>query len=248
MADDDSRRRLSRRAVLIGAAGAGATGVAGALSSDGESGRLFGGNMALQQAYNVSGDLWIGPDSAKGNVAAESGRVYVAADTQVEYYGDGGSWIKMGVGSAQEAVPAVHTEDVDITQAVDDGTDRLVIIDSAGTERLEIYSNGTDALISQINGNINFDGSQLNNINQIGTGNNTIILNDALQARGGINFFDNDAQNVNVTRHNPQDVRNISSPSQGWEAYHDGSGSNTEGPAFYNGSNWISQVDGSTIS
>jgi len=43
------------------------------------------------------------------------------------------------------------------------------------------------------------------------------------------------------------DVRTISSPAQGWIAYHDGSGKNTEGPAFYNGAGWISQVDSSTI-
>lgn len=49
----------------------------------------------------------------------------------------------------------------------------------------------------------------------------------------------------------PQDVTTISSPSQGTVAYHDPSVSadgNTEGPAFYNGMNWVSQVDGTTIS
>lgn len=45
----------------------------------------------------------------------------------------------------------------------------------------------------------------------------------------------------------PRDVRSISSPSRGWTAYHDGSGSNPEGPAFYDGSKWISQIDGTTI-
>ena len=45
----------------------------------------------------------------------------------------------------------------------------------------------------------------------------------------------------------PKDVRNISSPSEGWVAYHDGSGSHTEGPAHYDGTVWISTVDGSTI-
>lgn len=49
----------------------------------------------------------------------------------------------------------------------------------------------------------------------------------------------------------PRDVRNISSPSPGQRAYHDPSisgDSNTEGPAYYDGSAWISVVDGSTIS
>jgi hypothetical protein len=45
-------------------------------------------------------------------VAAESGRVYMASDSQVEYYGDGGSWVKMGVGSSQEPVPSVTTDDL----------------------------------------------------------------------------------------------------------------------------------------
>jgi hypothetical protein len=49
---------------------------------------------------------------------------------------------------------------------------------------------------------------------------------------------------------NPQDVR-TTSPNKGWIAYHDPSisgDSNTEGPAFNDGSGWISLVDGSTIS
>lgn len=70
--------------------------------------------MALNQAYNVSGDLWIGPDSAKGNVSADSGRVYMAADTQVEYYGDGGSWIKLGVGSSNTPVDNVYASNAEV--------------------------------------------------------------------------------------------------------------------------------------
>jgi hypothetical protein len=53
----------------------------------------------------------------------------------------------------------------------------------------------------------------------------------------------------NVPAHmEPQDVRNISSPQQGDISYHGGAGSNTVGPAHYDGSNWVSLVDGSTIS
>lgn len=107
MSDDP---RVPRRAVLAGAAGAAGVGLASGLGSDEADGTIYGGIMALNEAYNVSGDLWIGPDSAKGNVAAESGRVYMASDTQVEYYGDGGGWVKMGVGSPSEPVPAVTTE------------------------------------------------------------------------------------------------------------------------------------------
>lgn len=44
----------------------------------------------------------------------------------------------------------------------------------------------------------------------------------------------------------PQDVRTIEA-AEGDIAYHNGSGSNTEGPAFYNGSVWTSMVDGAEI-
>jgi len=53
--------------------------------------------------------------------------------------------------------------------------------------------------------------------------------------------------NTFPANYTPQDVRNVSSPSRGDTAYHDGSGSNTEGPAHYDGTDWISTVDGSTI-
>lgn len=65
---------------------------------------------------------------------------------------------------------------------------------------------------------------------------------DNFDGQGTSNF-----SNLNLVGYSPQDVRNISSPSQGYTAYHDGSGSNTEGPAHYNGTDWISTVDGSTI-
>jgi hypothetical protein len=44
----------------------------------------------------------------------------------------------------------------------------------------------------------------------------------------------------------PKDVTSISNPVEGMEAYHDGS-TGTKGPAFYDGSSWVSLVDGSTI-
>jgi len=101
---------LTTRRALLAAAG-GLAGLGTALGqSSGDQGSLTGGAMALNEAYNVSGELFIGPDSAKSNVSHNDGRVYMAADTQVEYYSDGGSWVKMGVGSDMEAVPAVHTE------------------------------------------------------------------------------------------------------------------------------------------
>lgn len=44
----------------------------------------------------------------------------------------------------------------------------------------------------------------------------------------------------------PQDVTTISSPSAGQVAYNDGT-VGTAGPAHYDGSSWISTVDGTTI-
>lgn len=69
--------------------------------------------------------------------------------------------------------------------------------------------------------------------------------NGTVRTMGGTNF----EVGGNAMYQPPKDVRNdVTNPFQGYEAYHDGSGSNTEGPAFYNGSAWVSQVDGSTIS
>lgn len=90
-------------------------------------------------------------------------------------------------------------------------------------------------------------------LNLAGSGSNHQIQTGALQAKAGSGGFQADGGTgcewtTNPQELDPQDVRNISSPSQGWFAYHDGSGSNTEGLAAYNGTDWISQVDGSTVS
>ncbi len=103
----DSKRKVSRRAILAAAGGLTAAGAA--LGQSQESlGNLMGGTMALDEAYNVSDNLWIGPDSAKGDVVAESGRLYMATDTQIDYYGDGNGWVEMGVGSSSKPVPDGH--------------------------------------------------------------------------------------------------------------------------------------------
>lgn len=57
----------------------------------------------------------------------------------------------------------------------------------------------------------------------------------------------NDIRSPRALRFNSRDVTSISSPQEGWVAYHDGSGSETEGPAFFDGDNWVSTVDGTTI-
>lgn len=76
----------------------------------------------------------------------------------------------------------------------------------------------------------------------ISNGNDEIRIGEDLSIQG------NALRSAGRVEYNPVDVRNISSPAQGWVAYHDGSGTNTEGLAAFDGSNWVSQVDGSTIS
>jgi hypothetical protein len=51
---------------------------------------------------------------------------------------------------------------------------------------------------------------------------------------------------VDTVVYTPQDVTAISSPSEGMVAYNDGT-TGTAGPAHYNGTDWISTVDGTTI-
>lgn len=81
----------------------------------------------------------------------------------------------------------------------------------------------------------------------------TISGNDFRFNIRGQTFLETDGNTVLQIHENetyeapPQDVTAVSSPSQGQQAYHEGSGGNTEGPAFYDGDNWISLVDGSTI-
>lgn len=45
----------------------------------------------------------------------------------------------------------------------------------------------------------------------------------------------------------PQDVRALSTPSEGDVSYHDGTNGNTVGPAHYDGADWVSIVDGTVI-
>ena len=59
---------------------------------------------------------------------------------------------------------------------------------------------------------------------------------------------DNGIETGEPTHYNPKDIRDTPFPDEGLIGYHDGSGSNTTGPAFYDGSNWISLVDQTTIS
>lgn len=95
-------------------------------------------------------------------------------------------------------------------------------------------SNGNQRLNFSVNGQPFFDLAQ-------DGGNNDMRMDVPIRVAGRI-------YQIPHADFSAQDVRNLSSPSQGWTAYHDGSGSNTEGPTHYNGTDWISTVDGSTIS
>lgn len=113
MSDSNDGRSISRRGLMSaigGAAGGMSSLVSGDLTGGGD---LYGGNAALSEAFQVADDkIWVGPDSAKSTVAAESGRVYMASDTSVSYIGDSGSWVgPQPVGSPSQSVPAVHTEE-----------------------------------------------------------------------------------------------------------------------------------------
>lgn len=118
--------KLTRRRLLIlGGTGA-SVGAVQALADDSDDGEsIHGGTMALSEAYQVAEGVWVGPDSAKSNVAADAGNLYLASDTQVDYHGDGGAWVKMGVGSSSESVPAVHTEKAEIGVKPSDGLQGL---------------------------------------------------------------------------------------------------------------------------
>lgn len=83
---------------------------------------------------------------------------------------------------------------------------------------------------------VRFDG---NSLTAPGFDGNSITANSI--TAGSISVDD-------TVRYIPVDVRDVGSPLQGYVAYHDGSGENTEGPAFYNGTAWVSQVDGNIIS
>jgi hypothetical protein len=91
--DDSGRFPVTRRQTLGGTAAT----IAAALGVETSTAQEIidttgGSDMALQEAINVAGDLYVGPDSAKSTVAPDTGRLYKAVDTGVEYYGDGSSW------------------------------------------------------------------------------------------------------------------------------------------------------------
>jgi len=152
---DDSTTRRSILGVFAAAAG---THILTELAEGDARDTFSGGNM-LQQAYNVAGDLYIGPDSAKSNVSADSGRVYVASDTGFEYYGDGGAWETREMAT-------------DLMTLSDAGTDPS----AAG----ELQQNGGDVKV--------YSGGGVKNMTNIGSGSGsglTSVATGTVTATGG---------------------------------------------------------------
>lgn len=154
MSDINDGRSISRRGLMsaLGGAAGGVASIAsgGALSGDG--GDLVGGSADLTEAFRVSDGLWIGPDSAKDTVAANSGRLYKATDTQVEYVADSGSWNLQGIGSSTQPVPSVTAEEGQwIRSEPSSGTNTwtsLVNSTSGDTWSWALKSNGYMSLLS----------------------------------------------------------------------------------------------------
>jgi len=131
----DGNGTLTRRGLmaLLGAMSGGAA--AAGLTNDNGQGNLMGGTMSLNEPYNVAGSLWIGPDSARSQVQAKSGRVYIGAsgDGYTWYNGDNGSWTTKGLGDSANPVPSVNTDSlvniadyiVDSTQGLEDAFSNL---------------------------------------------------------------------------------------------------------------------------
>lgn len=110
---DDPRTyglRMTKRRFMALLGGGAAVSSAVALDDDGEIGNLWGGTMALSQAFKVASgerDWYQGPDSVKDDITGQNGDRYSATDVQIEYYWDGG-WTALGVGSSGTKAPASH--------------------------------------------------------------------------------------------------------------------------------------------
>ena len=105
--------RTTRRAILVAAAMGANSRAVRALTNDADADNVGGETVVLDEALNVAGGLWIGPDSDRSNVEATSGRVYLAIDTEREYYGDGGDWIARGFSG-----PVVRADELSATYSI----------------------------------------------------------------------------------------------------------------------------------
>ena len=163
---------------------------------------------------------------------------------------------------------SVTTEDVDINSDGSETDPALEMNDEdtglyrSGTDEIAVTTNGSQMAAFTSNGVFDISPSASGSPIQGNSGQfNLGGSNFGIEALSGTLAFINSSGNVAakcpggggfIIQTSPvsyvvEDVRNISSPLRGDTAYHDGSGSNTEGPAHYDGTDWISTVDGSTI-
>lgn len=105
----------------------------------------------------------------------------------------------------------------------EDGEDQIDIFYNNGRVIIENSTTDTELLRFYSTGTVDIRNGSLN------------VLNGPVQPKGNGVVMD------------PVDIRTVTGV-RGRKGYHDGSGTNTEGPAHHDGDNWISTVDGSTIS
>lgn len=193
MTDDSDRsaRWLTRR-LLLSTIGGVSGGLVGANSI--EDGYLTAGDAALQEAYNVSGDLWIGPESALADVPTEAGRVYLASDTNVSYYSDDSSWGLMAVGSDATKVPEVNSESVSVGEntrleetaggnsaLTNEGTDTSIMIEEQPSGAAYLTGNTQTTTVSVQDEWTPIAGSwAATNLNQV-----TLVADGGLKYEGG---------------------------------------------------------------
>lgn len=118
LSGDEARHLLTNRRSVLVALGSLAT-IAAIAEADpgGGDGTLYGGTMALDNAYKVGARTYMGPDSVKDSVISEipdeEGWRYEATDTNVQYWLDDNTWVgPQGLGSESKSAGPVYTERV----------------------------------------------------------------------------------------------------------------------------------------
>jgi len=125
------------------------------------------------------------------------------------------------------------------------------VFDTANHSMAALYSNFSELEIRDLNGD-NIIGFNMFRAE----GGEILFKNDdgLIQTSDGsvqLNMGSDGGPKGTLTEHTPSDVRDITLPEKGMRAYHDPSingDGNTEGPVYYDGSSWVSLVDGSTVS
>lgn len=256
MSDDtQTKYYLTKRDVmkLFGGLGVGAIiaeGSRGDLDGDGGGASTFLGAAEMSSHQKVGEGMWKGPLSARSSVPQEDGNDFLQTDAgpngnlyALHHYDSG--WSVQGLD-----VPELEVDEATIGEGTPPSLDGDLKLPNE-FKAVSTDAGGDDFRAFAINGAANrVDIGGVADTNRVsamlyaaGTAYWEVLADGEFRGNGpnpitGIDFISLD----------PQDVRNISSPSEGDYADHDGSGTNTEGLARFDGSDWISQVDGSTIS